>query len=45
MITVENPQGVEKGVKSVTVDGEPVEGNVLPLLTPGAHARVLVRMG
>ena len=44
-ITVENPQGVEKGVKSVTVDGEPVEGNVLPLLTPGAHARVLVRMG
>jgi cellobiose phosphorylase len=36
-ITVSNPAGVSKGVKSVTVDGKAVASNVLPVLPPGDH--------
>ena len=43
-ITVENPDGVEKGVSEVTVDGTVIEGCVLPVLSPGSHASVTVRM-
>ena len=35
-ITVKNPDGVCKGIKSVTVDGQPIEGNVVNHL-PGTH--------
>ena len=42
-ITVKNPDGVCKGIKSVTVDGKPVEGNVVKHL-PGTHT-VEVIMG
>ena len=44
-ITVENPEGVEKGVRSVTADGRELEGNVLPVQPAGARVSVLVRMG
>ena len=44
-ITVENPDGAEKGVRSVLLDGEPVEGNVLPVQSEGKTVSVLVRMG
>ena len=44
-ITVSNPEGVEKGVRSVTLDGCPVEGNVLPVQPAGKRVSVLVRMG
>jgi cellobiose phosphorylase len=43
-IEVENPDGVESGVKSVLVDGRPVDG---PVLTHAGQAscRVRVTMG
>ena len=44
-ITVENPEHVEYGVKSVRVDGKPIEGQVLPLLPAGAACEVRVVMG
>ena len=44
-ITVENPDGAEKGVRSVTLDGCPVEGSVLPVQAAGKRVSVLVRMG
>ncbi|MCR4854479.1 MAG: glycosyl transferase [Prevotella sp.] len=36
VITVKNPNGAQKGVKSITVDGKPVQGNVVPA-TDGKH--------
>ena len=44
-ITVENPHGAEKGIASITVDGNPVTGNVLPLAAPGTEVRVHAVMG
>ena len=35
-ITVKNPNGNQKGVKSITVDGVAIEGNVIKA-TPGKH--------
>ena len=43
VINVKNPDGVQKGVKSITMDGKPVEGNVVPA-TEGKHT-VEVVMG
>jgi cellobiose phosphorylase len=42
---VKNPNGVQKGVASVTLDGRPIEGNVLPVLPAGTVAQVVVTMG
>ena len=42
-ITVQNPSGVSKGIVSMTVDGVPVEGNLVPH-TPGDH-KVKVVLG
>ena len=42
-ITVKNPDGVCKGVKSIIVDGQPVEGNLVRQ-QPGVH-KVEVTMG
>lgn len=42
-ITVKNPDGVETGIKSITVDGNAIDGNVIPA-TPGNHT-VEVVMG
>ncbi len=42
-ITVHNPQGVQKGVRSMTADGKAVEK--LPPLPAGAVCRVTVEMG
>ncbi len=44
-ITVSNPDHISKGIKSITVDGVAVEGNVLPLLAEGITADVQVIMG
>ena len=44
-ITVENPEGVEKGVRSVTLDGQELAGNTLPVQDAGKRVSVLVRMG
>ena len=40
-ITVKNPDGVCKGVREMLLDGQPVEGNVVPC-TPGSHAVTVV---
>ncbi|MDZ7723042.1 MAG: glycosyl transferase [candidate division KSB1 bacterium] len=44
-ITVENPQGVEKGVKSITVDGKSLDGQCVPVAAQGANVNVRVEMG
>lgn len=36
-VTVKNPDHVSKGVKSMTVDGKAVEGNVIPAFESGEH--------
>jgi len=43
-ITVENPNHICKGVKSVQVDGQAIEGNIIPILNGGMH-QVYVVMG
>ena len=42
-ITIKNPDGVCKGIREMLLDGQPVEGNIVPH-TPGTH-KVLVTLG
>ena len=42
-ITVKNPDGVCKGIREILLDGQPLEGNVVPH-TPGTH-NVTVTLG
>ena len=44
-IKVTNPDHVNKGIKSVTVDGNAIEGNVLPVFGDGKTHAVEVVMG
>ena len=44
-IKVVNPDNVEKGVKSITVDGKPVEGCVIPYVKGKETYDVFVTMG
>lgn len=45
-ISVENPNGVSKGIKSITVDGETIKGNRIPLsLAKAEQAEVKVVLG
>ncbi|MBO5497360.1 MAG: hypothetical protein J5967_08150, partial [Oscillospiraceae bacterium] len=44
-ITVENPQGVQHGVASVTVDGKPVDSALLSPAPAGSTVTVKVVMG
>lgn len=44
-IIVENPKKVSRGVKSVTVDGKPVEGQLVPVFNDGQTHLVEVSMG
>jgi len=44
-IKVENPNGVEKGVKEIWLDGEPVSGNLIPPFNDGKEHEVRVIMG
>ena len=44
-IKVVNPDNVEKGVKSLTVDGQAVEGCVVPYVAGKANYDVIVTMG
>ncbi|MBW7998013.1 MAG: hypothetical protein FVQ81_15890 [Candidatus Glassbacteria bacterium] len=43
-IYVTNPGGVQRGVKSVTVDGKEIEGNLLPVAQAGEMVKVQVVM-
>ena len=44
-ITVDNPDGVQYGVVSITADGDPVSGTILPVAEEGSSVEVSVRMG
>ena len=44
-IYVENPDGVNRGVTRVTLDGEILPGGVIPLLGDGREHKVHVQMG
>ena len=44
-IRVENPHAVQKGVQSVTVNGAPIAGTLLPLAKAGEGVEVVVTMG
>lgn len=44
-ITIKNPSHVCKGVKSVTVDGNAIEGNILPVFNDGKEHTVEVVLG
>ena len=44
-IKVENPNHVCKGVVSMTVDGEKVEGNIIPAKDAGTVHEVIVTLG
>jgi cellobiose phosphorylase len=44
-IEVRNPDHVSQGIKSVQVDGQVVESNILPLFNDGQPHTVLVTMG
>ncbi|AZQ65122.1 glycosyl transferase [Flammeovirga pectinis] len=43
-IEIKNPNGVSKGVASILVNGEEIEGNIVPVLPAGNH-KVEVIMG
>ena len=43
-ITVRNPEGVEKGVASITCNGQAVDG-LIPAQAPGSVNEVTVIMG
>ena len=44
-IEVTNPDGVQKGTRSITADGEPVDGSVVPLEILSDGCRIEVVMG
>lgn len=44
-IRVENPHAVQKGVQSVTVNGAPIAGTLLPLAKAGENVEVSVILG
>ncbi|MBQ6583499.1 MAG: glycosyl transferase [Mogibacterium sp.] len=44
-ITVDNSAGVQKGIASLTVNGKPVSGTMIPLQPEGTEADVRVIMG
>ncbi|MUP37202.1 GH36-type glycosyl hydrolase domain-containing protein [Labilibaculum euxinus] len=43
-VKILNPDGKNKGVKSMEIDGAPVNGNMIPILKSGAH-KVTVTIG
>lgn len=44
-IEIDKPKGICKGVSKITVDGEPIEGNIVVSHGDGKIHRVLVEMG
>jgi N,N'-diacetylchitobiose phosphorylase len=44
-ILIKNPDGVQKGVKSVRVNGTPIEGNVIPVDALEENNNIVVTMG
>ncbi len=44
-IRVMNPQGVSRGIRKMTVDGKPLDGNKIPLFNDDKEHEVIVEMG
>jgi cellobiose phosphorylase len=44
-IEVQNPQHVCQGVVSIQIDGQEIEGNLLPVFKVGDSRHVVVRLG
>ena len=44
-ITVQNPDHVSRGIRRITVDGEPIDGHVLPVFGDSQVHEVVVRLG
>jgi cellobiose phosphorylase len=44
-IEVDNPAHVSKGVRSMTVDGKAMQGNLIPVFNDGQHHAVKITMG
>ena len=44
-ISVENPSGVQKGIKNLYLDGMPISGNILPVQSDGKKHTVRAVMG
>ena len=44
-VSVENPAGVNRGVKQITVDGKVLNGNEIPLFEDGSQHQVIVVLG
>jgi N,N'-diacetylchitobiose phosphorylase len=44
LITVKNPQGIQKGVKSICLNGKPVKGEI-PIQKAGTVNEVIIEMG
>ncbi len=44
-ITISNPEHVSKGVKKLVVDGNEIDGNIIPVFTDGKTHQVEVVMG
>jgi len=44
-ITVRNPEHVNRGITRITIDGRPLEGNLIPAFGDGQKHRVEVVMG
>ena len=44
-ITVKNPDGAEKGVRTLLVNGKPISGNIIPIPAEGSILDVQVTMG
>jgi cellobiose phosphorylase len=44
-IEVKNPAGVSRGVKSLTIDGRPVDGSLLPAAHLKDGARIVAVLG
>ena len=44
-ITVSNPASISKGILSVSVDGKAIDGQLVPVATPGSIVEVQVELG
>lgn len=44
MIRIENPDGLERGASVVTIDGQPADDGVIPLIDDGREHLVVVRL-
>ena len=44
-IQVENPEGVNRGVRQLIVDGKQIPGVTIPLRDDGKHHQIIVTLG